>query len=305
MSLLGFLTNESEEQNMMRSLIGLLLLAVAAPSWAQKIETEAPNRNQVIQVHTALNHLTVIEAGEPVVTVATGSDAFKVEWRGNKVFVEPTEPNQSTNLFIWTRSGRLNYELDPAGPVGSMDFAIDHPKPARVSNATPQKLKAPSSNIAVSDSSSNFSEVNSMLEGRPVQDEQPKAVKNRVNVTINDVFMRERTLLIRYEIRNDTLGPYYPRAPKVVLLSGARSSQSLVGREDTQVSEREAERISYRAWTPLQVVGGKTRAPEIAPGEATSGVVEVRLVASPQVPRVLRFEFGPDGRGVVTATLIL
>ena len=66
MSLLGLLTNESDEQNMVRSLIGLLLLAVAAPSWAQKIETEAPNRNQVIQVHTALNHLTVIEAGEPV-----------------------------------------------------------------------------------------------------------------------------------------------------------------------------------------------------------------------------------------------
>lgn len=305
MSLLGFLTNESEGKNMVRSLIGLLLLAVAAPSWAQKIETEAPNRNQVIQVHTALNHLTVIEAGEPVVTVATGSDAFKVEWRGNKVFVEPTEPNQSTNLFIWTESGRLNYELDPAGPVGAMDFAIDHPKPARVSNATTQKIKATSSNNAVSDPSSNFSEVNSMLEGRPVHDQQLKPVKERVNVTISDLFEQKGTLFIRYEIRNDTRGAYYPRAPKVMLLSGARSFQSLVGREDTQLSEREAERLTYRAWTPLKVVGGKTRAAIIAPGEATSGVVEVRLAHFPQEPRVLRFEFGPDGRGVVTTTLIL
>jgi hypothetical protein len=305
MSLLGLLTNESEEQNMMRSLIGLLLLAVAAPSWAQKIVTESPNRNQVIQVHTALNHLTVIEAGEPVVTVATGSDAFKVEWRGNKVFVEPTEPNQSTNLFIWTRSGRLNYELDPAGPVGSMDFAIDHPKPARVSNATTQKLKAPSSNNAVSDPSSNFSEVNSMLEGRPVEDEQLKPVKNRVNVTINEVFEREGTLFIRYEIRDDTRGAYYPRVPRVMLLSGARSFRSLVGREDIQLSERESERLTFRAWTPLQVLRGKTQVAKIAPGEVTSGVVEVRQMASPQAPRVLRLEFGPDGRGVVTATLIL
>lgn len=290
---------------MMRSLIGLLLLVVAAPSWAQKIETEAPNRDLVIQVHTALNHLTVIEVGEPVITVATGSDAFKVEWRGNKVFVEPTEPNQSTNLFIWTASGRLNYELDPAGPVGIMDFAIDHPKPARVSSATPQKLKAPSSNNAVSDSSSNFSEMNSMLEGRLVQDEQLKPVKNRVNVTINDVFEQKGTLFIRYEIRNDTCGAYYPRAPKVMLLSGARSFQSLVGREDTQLSEREAERLTFRAWTPLDVLHGKTQAAQIAPGEATSGVVEVRLANFPQEPRVLRFEFGSDGRGVVTAALVL
>ena len=305
MSLLGLLTNESEEQNMARSLIGLLLLAVAAPSWAQKIETQAPNRNQVIQVHTALNHLTVIEAGEPVVTVATGSDAFKVEWRDNKVFVEPTEPNQSTNLFIWTRSGRLNYELDPAGPVGSMDFAIDHPKPVTVSSATPQNFKVPSSNNAVSDPSSNFSEVNSMLEGRPVQDEQVKPVKNRVNVTINDVFEQKGLLFIRYEIRNDTRGAYYPRAPKLMLLSGTRSFQSLVGREDTQLSKREGDRLTFRAWTPLDVLRGKTQAARIIPGEATSGVVEVKLAASAETPRVLRFEFGPDGRGVVTATLVL
>ena len=290
---------------MVRSLIGLLLLAVAAPSWAQKIETESPNRNRVIQVHTALNHLTVIEAGEPVVTVATGSDAFKVEWRGNKVFVEPTEPNQSTNLFIWTESGRLNYELDPAGPVGAMDFAIDHPKLVVVSNAAAQKATRPRSRDAVSDPSSNFSEMNSMLEGRPVQNQQLKPVNERVNVTISDLFEQKGTLFIRYEIRNDTRGAYYLRAPKVMLLSGARSFQSLVGREDTQLSEREAERLTYRAWNPLQVVGGKTQAAEIVPGEATSGVVEVRLAASPQTLRVLRFEFGSDGRGIVTATLVL
>ncbi len=290
---------------MVRSLIGLLLLAIAAPSWAQKIETESPNRNRVIQVHTTLNHLTVIEAGEPVVTVATGSDAFKVEWRGNKVFVEPTEPNQSTNLFIWTRSGRLNYELDPAGPVGSMDFAIDHPKPMTVSNAATQKPQRPSTNNMMADPFSNFSEMTSMLEGRPVEDEQLKPVKNRVSVTVNDVFEQSGTLFIRYEIRNDTGGPYFPRAPKVMLLSGARSFQSLVGREDTQLSERDAERLTFRAWAPLKVLNGETRAAEIAPGEATSGVVEVRLAASPQTPRVLRFEFGPDGKGVVTATLVL
>lgn len=305
MSLLGLLTNESEEQNMVRSLIGLLLLAIAASSWAQKIVTEAPNRNQVIQVHTALNHLTVIEASEPVITVATGSDAFKVEWRGSKVLIEPREPNQSTNLFIWTRSGRLNYELEPAGPVGSMDFAIDHPKPARVSNATPQKRNAPSSNNAVSNPSSNLSDVNSMLEGRPVQDEQVKPMKNRVNLTINNLFEQKGMLIIRYEIRNDTRGPYYPRTPKGMLLSDAHSSQSLVGREDTQLSEHEAERLTYRAWTPLQVVGGKIRATKVAPGDTTSGVVEVRLAPSPREPRVLRFEFGSDGRGVVTATLVL
>ncbi len=35
------------------------------------------------------------------------------------------EPDASTNLFIWTTSERLNYELEPAGAVATMDFAVD------------------------------------------------------------------------------------------------------------------------------------------------------------------------------------
>jgi len=78
---------------MLRFLSRVFVLALAVPIWAQRIETEAPNRDRIVEVHTALNHLTVIEVGEPVVTVVTGSSAFKVEWRDNKVFVEPKEPN--------------------------------------------------------------------------------------------------------------------------------------------------------------------------------------------------------------------
>ena len=114
---------------MRRFTSGLIVLILAVPLWAQKIETATPNRDRVVPIHTALDHLTVIEVGEPVVTVAAGSAAFKVEWRDNKVFIEPTEPGVSTNLFIWTASSRLNYELESAGEVGKMDFAIDYPKP--------------------------------------------------------------------------------------------------------------------------------------------------------------------------------
>ena len=57
--------------------------------------------------------------------VAAGSPSFKVEWRENKVFVQPTEADAATNLFIWTASQRLNYELEPAESVANMDFAVD------------------------------------------------------------------------------------------------------------------------------------------------------------------------------------
>src|SRR5438309_1766394 len=106
----------------MRRLIKICvaLVVLGAPAKAKKIETEKPDRNRIVHVQTALNHLTVIEVGEPVTTVAAGSSAFKIEWRENKVFVQPTEPNLATNLFIWTASGRLNYELEPASAVDQM-----------------------------------------------------------------------------------------------------------------------------------------------------------------------------------------
>ena len=114
---------------MKQLLIGALALTVAAtPTPAQKIDTETASREHVVRVQTAMNHLTVIEVAEPVTTVAVGSpQAFRVERRENKVLIEPLQENVATNLFIWTASTRLNYELVPAvSDAGQMDFAIDY-----------------------------------------------------------------------------------------------------------------------------------------------------------------------------------
>jgi Flp pilus assembly secretin CpaC len=91
---------------MRRLLIGTLALTMTFPPLpAQKIDTETPSRERVVRVQTAMNHLTVIEVAEPVATVAVGSpQAFKVERRENKVFIQPLQENVATNLFIWTAS---------------------------------------------------------------------------------------------------------------------------------------------------------------------------------------------------------
>ncbi|MGB9255910.1 MAG: hypothetical protein WCC25_13810, partial [Candidatus Korobacteraceae bacterium] len=80
----------------------LVLAATVVPLVAQKIGIETSDRTRIVHLKTALNHLTVIEVGDPVIEVAAGSPSFKVEWRENKVFVQPTEADAATNLFIWT-----------------------------------------------------------------------------------------------------------------------------------------------------------------------------------------------------------
>ena len=72
---------------------------------AQRICTERLDPHKVVRVGTAPSHLSVIELSEPVMEVAAGSSSYKIEWRENKVFVQPLDPEATTNLSIWTASG--------------------------------------------------------------------------------------------------------------------------------------------------------------------------------------------------------
>src|ERR1700730_7292779 len=159
-------------------------VALSLPAWAQKIETQKPDRNRIVRVQTALNHLTVIEVGEPVTTVAAGRSAFKIEWRHNKVFVQPTAPSAATNLFIWTVSGRLNYELEPAGAIEEMDFAIDPPPVETV------PVPGAAAKLSASATAGGLA-AEALLGGRPVRVEASKEHKNRVIVRVKDVFPHE------------------------------------------------------------------------------------------------------------------
>jgi len=121
---------------MQKTIVFTIVIALAAN--AQRIETEKSDRHKVIRVETAPNHLSIIELAEPVIEVAAGSSSYKIEWRGNKVFVQPLDPEATTSLFIWTASGGLSYELVPAPSVEEMRFAIaQEPSPTKI--ATPEK----------------------------------------------------------------------------------------------------------------------------------------------------------------------
>src|SRR5215467_12381093 len=122
----------------MQTVTTLLIFLFATP--LQRIETQYPDRNKVTRVATAVNHLTVIELAEPVTLAAAGSPLFKIERRDNKVFIQPLEEGSSTNLFVWTGSGRWSYELVPAASPATMHFAIDQkiaPSPQSQSTVDP------------------------------------------------------------------------------------------------------------------------------------------------------------------------
>jgi hypothetical protein len=270
---------------MTRVVLTIAILASALiPAVAQKIETQTSDRTRIVHLKTALNHLTVIEVAEPVVQVAAGSPLFKVEWRENKVFVQPTEAEAATNLFIWTATQRLNYELEPAGSIDSMDFAVDQ---APVQKAEP--LKPTSATIAIP---AQPSLADLLLQGSPVrlQPSKQRAAHQPVEVWIRDLYQRDDQVVIRYAVRNHSDQPYSLTTPLVYQLNEVRLPQSLYGFVNSQLGDEQAAKLKRKHETPVQVLDGQLGQRQIAPGQEAVGVVTLQLAASTE-PTVLRFQF--------------
>ena len=258
----------------------VLLESALVPALAQKIETQTTDRARIVHLKTAMNQLTVIEVGEPVIQVAAGSPSFKIEWRENKVFVQPTQADAATNLFIWTANQRLNYELEPAGAVTDMDFAVDqtpiHAEPIKPASAT---APAPPSTTQL------------LLAGKPVRLLPSKQHASKpIEVWISDVYEKDGRLLVRYAVRNYSREAYVVDRPAVYQLDGVRSPQSLYGLINSQLGDEQAGKLKAKRQTPVKVLDGQTEPGRIAPGEEAVGVVSFEMAASTQ-PTILRFEF--------------
>ena len=258
--------------------LALLALAVGRAS-AQRVETETSDRTRIVHLKTELNHLTVIEVSEPVVQVAAGSPSFKVEWRENKVFVQPTETDATTNLFIWTANQRLNYELEPAGSLANMDFAIDQ-TPVHV--ALVKLTSAPPPLPSITDL---------LLAGKPVRLPSGRQHGSKaVEVWISDLYEKDGNLLIRYAVSNHGSKPYAVHTPEIFQLDGVRSPQSLYGLVNSQLADEQVAKLKIKQQIPVPVVAGQLQSQQIPPGEQAVGVVALQLPFSEQ-PRILRLQF--------------
>jgi hypothetical protein len=277
--------------------ISCAVVAVLAwPASGQRVEVEKPDRETIIHVHTALNHLTVLEMTEPVSAVAVGSPVFKVEWRENKVFIEPTEPDVATNLFVWTSAGRFNYELDPAGAVPQMVFAIDQPAP------DPPRASA-STNRSSEPTAPSPTDV--LMAARPVHLLGPVPEKNRVAVYITDLLEHDGKVFIRYTIRNGTKRAYVPGTPQAVAVKAPWYRESLYTLKGSELGSNQASHVKSKGETTLEVVNDAIRSSRVEPGQETTGLVAIKLPRENTEPALIRLIFLASSKQPVSATLVL
>ena len=283
---------------MQKAIVFTIALALAAN--AQKIETEKSDRHKVIRVETAPNHLSIIELADPVTEVAAGSSSFKIEWRGNKVFVQPLDLEATTNLFFWTASERLSYELVPAPSVEEMHFAIDQEPSPKVSKAAiPEK---PVEDTRTAQEAKLASDM--LFASTPVRlAGQPKN-RDRVEVVLKDIYRENNRVYVRYAIQNRGRATYSPGTPGVFTLRSPHCSSSLYALSQSQLVG-DGIRITSQGQAPVKVLNVEVRGNAVAPGGTGWGLVEFELPSRAEGPAVVKFAFPSDGASEVSAMLVL
>jgi hypothetical protein len=277
----------------MKRVLTILLMACTVPSRADELGAGAPAPSEVIHVATAVDHLTVLEFGEPVTMAAAGSTAFQIERHEDKVFIKPLKTGASTDLFVWTASRRFAYELEAPGEVKDMNFAVDNRIPA--TNPVP-------------DSNARLEEIADMMFTRVlvgaerVDNAGIKDAKNHVSIRIEHVFQSRNTFYIHYSVRNLTRRPYRIAAPAVVEGLASKPSIALASLSRTQLDKDTLRRLGELRERSVVLVRAETGKQDLPPGEETQGVVAIREQVAETT--IFQLRFGPEGSHKVQATVV-
>jgi hypothetical protein len=281
----------------MKMLMILPFALAAAVAGAQ-----TTNQSQVHHVETSLNHLTVIEFGEPVTTLAIAdTNSFQVERHGDKVFVKPIREGVSTNLFVWTASRELSYELDPAGQLASMDVLIRteptltaHPAGQSASEATDVEIKKIASLVLAQ----------AMMGAQDIANDNHKPASDRVQVVVDQVYRSKDQLYIRYSVTNQTKAPFRLTTPDVFAPLPTQQPVSLVGLRNHQLSPETFASFKAKPGTSVTVDQAESASKDLAPGQKTTGVVSIGS-SSGNPPQIYQLNFGNDQNAPLSVAVVL
>jgi hypothetical protein len=270
-------------------LIIAIILANLFPVAAQDANRGS---GEVQHLSTAIDHITVLEFGEPVTQAAAGSSAFNIEWRQNKVLIKPTKPGASTDLFVWTASRRFAYELDPPGEANNMNYAVDNPVVSKPVQGPGVKMKGVADMVLT----------RALLGADRIDSTAVKDRKGNIVVRIENVFQSVNGAYIRYSIVNRTDQSYHAGSPSVSQVLPVRTRVSLVSFEKTQLGAEMLHTLRDANRNALTVVSSEVSKEDLGPGESSRGVIVLRqqLVT----PMVLEFIFADAGDRHVTAAFV-
>jgi hypothetical protein len=283
----------------MKSFLGAVLALAAINAAAQ-----STNFNQIQHIETALNHLTVIDLGEPIVTVAVADpDSIQIERHDDKVFLKPLKDGVSTNLFIWTASRQIAYEIDPAGDLAKMNVIVRNVPPPAEHKPDHEAEKSEPSDREIQNIASLVL-TQALMGTESIVREKSKIAVSGVNVTLEQVFRSKDALYIRYTIANQSTVPFRVTTPDISEVKSTKHPISMESLRDHQLSPRTFGKFKTNPGVSIPVVNAESGSTDIAPGTKSTGVVTIRASQGSQ-PQLYQLHFGNSQSGPIAVEAVL
>jgi hypothetical protein len=262
---------------------------------------QTTTQTQIRHIETSLNHLTVLEFGESVTTLAVADpDSFQIERHGDKVFIKPLREGVSTNLFVWTATRELSYELDPAGQLAQMDVMV-RAEPAPGSRVSTQASAEPSD--AEIRKIASLVLTQAMLGVEDIVHDPEKHATGRVQVDLEQVYRAKDRIYIRYSVANQTRDSFRITTPEVCAAVPSMEPIALLSLKNHQITSRTFSKFKTKQSSDVGAqADSATR--DLAPGEKATGVLSFGTSAGSS-PQIYQLNFGSDRSGPLRVEAVL
>ncbi len=257
------------------------------------------NYTDVQHIHTALNHLTVIDLGEPIQFIAAADpDSFQIERAGDKVLLQPLKEGASTNLILWTSSRQVSYELDAPGDAAKMNVLI-HNLPVSVRAASEVPSEKERLRIAAMATSQ------AVLGAQDIAVEQPsRGSSSAVAVSVTRVLHTNEGTYLQFQIVNHSAAPFRATMPAVTQLIPTQTPASLLALRNHQLTMQTVNGFKAKNTDSLSGVSGQIQQADVQPGSATSGYVLIPN-RSGSNPEIYQLDFGSSKSGALIETVVI
>ena len=274
-----------------------LFAALAVTSLSACAQTT--NFNQVQHIQTALNHLTIVDLGEPVINLAVAvPDAFEIERHEDKVFIKPLREGVSTNLFIWTTTRQLTYEIDPVGDVAKMNVIVRN---------APQPIAHVA---AVEDDDRKIQKIaalvltQALMGTEDIAHDNSKAPTSGLMVELNQVFRSKSDLYIRYTMTNQSKAPFRITTPDVYQPEPTQTPISILSLRDHQLSSQAFAAFKSKQGPSVPIAGAESQVRDLQPGQKSIGVICIHG-SQTNPPKLYQLRFGSSQSGAITVETVL
>lgn len=255
------------------------------------------NFQDIPHLHTSMNHLTVIDLGEPIQFIAAADpQSFQIERAGDKVLIQPLKEAATTNLILWTASRQVSYELDAPGDAAQMNVLVRNlPAPTHAATSAPTSRER--------DEIASAAISTAMLDAQDVVPEKPIHAPTGIETSIIRVLHTSQGTYLQYQVVNHSTSPFRVTTPSVTRLSPTQTPVSLLALRNHQLSSQTLNSLKARPDGSAPTVVGRSGQTDVAAGSSTTGYVLLRT--SSGVPEIYRFSFGSSTSGPLVDTVVI